>query len=80
MEKRDALRDFLAKQEIATEIYYPVPFHRQECFAYLKPSQTAFPIADAAAEHSIALPIYPELSQQQIEFVVETVGKFFKGS
>jgi len=80
VEKRDALRDFLAKQEIATEIYYPVPFHRQECFAYLKPSQTAFPIADAAAEHSIALPIYPELSQQQIEFVVETVGKFFKGS
>ena len=78
VEKRDALRDFLAKQEIATEIYYPVPFHRQECFAYLKPSQTAFPVADSVAEHSLALPIFPELKERQIAFVVESIAQFFR--
>jgi len=78
VEKRDALRDFLAKQEIATEIYYPVPFHRQECFAYLKPSQTAFPVADSVAEHSLALPIFPELKEHQIAFVVESIAQFFR--
>ena len=75
VEKRDALRGFLTGSEIGTEIYYPVPFHRQECFAYLKSDDADFPHSNFAAEHSIALPIYPELTREQIEWVVEAVAK-----
>lgn len=75
VEKRDALRDFLTKSEIGTEIYYPVPFHRQECFSYLHANDTDYPHSNFAAEHSIALPIYPELTKEQIEWVVECTGK-----
>lgn len=75
VEKRDALKGFLTGSEIGTEIYYPVPFHRQECFAYLKSKDADFPHSNFAAEHSLALPIFPELTHEQIEYVVETIGK-----
>ncbi len=75
---RDALRDHFTKREVATEIYYPVPFHRQECFQYLKPDQSAFPVADRFAAESIALPIYPELSEEQIRWVVQSAAEFYK--
>ncbi len=75
VENRDALRDFLTKSEIGTEIYYPVPFHRQECFSYLHASDTDYSHSNFAAEHSIALPIYPELTGAQIEWVVKALAK-----
>ncbi len=75
-QNRDELRAFLLKNEIVTEIYYPVPFHRQECFANLASSKGKYPVADFAADNSIALPIFPELSTQQIEFVVEKIAAF----
>ncbi len=78
VEKRDALREFLAKKEIATEIYYPVAFHNQECFRDVPTSKDAYPVADAAATASIALPIFPELSSEQIAFVVESIAEFFR--
>ena len=77
VQQRDALREFFAKHEIVTEIYYPVPFHRQECFQYLKPDMRAYPVADRAAAESIAVPIYPELSEEQIRWVVKSAGEFF---
>lgn len=77
VKERDALRDFFAKKEVATEIYYPVPFHRQECFQYLKPDLKGFPVSDRFAAESIALPIYPELSEEQIHWVVESAKEFF---
>ncbi|MHB8578345.1 MAG: DegT/DnrJ/EryC1/StrS family aminotransferase [Ignavibacteriaceae bacterium] len=76
VEKRDELRKFLAKNEISTEIYYPVPFHLQECFANLGYKQGDFPLAEMSADTSIALPIYPELSKNQIEFVVRVIKEF----
>ncbi|MES2764730.1 MAG: DegT/DnrJ/EryC1/StrS family aminotransferase [Bacteroidota bacterium] len=76
VEKRDELRKFLSENSIGAEIYYPVPFHRQECFAYLQPNDSDFPVANFAAATSLALPIYPELEREQIEFVVEKVGEF----
>jgi len=76
VERRDALREFLTKNEIGTEIYYPVPFHRQECFAYLHSNDSDYPHSNFAAEHSLALPIYPELTKEQIEFVVERIENF----
>ncbi len=80
VERRNALKDYLAKHDIATEIYYPVPFHRQECFSNLKPSQTEYPIADCCANDSLALPIYPELTQDQIKCVVDTIAEFQRTS
>ncbi|MDA0986099.1 MAG: DegT/DnrJ/EryC1/StrS family aminotransferase [Bacteroidetes bacterium] len=77
-EKRDELRKFLSDNNISTEIYYPVPFHRQECFKYLNYSDSDFPIANSSADNSIALPIYPELKNEQINYVVETIKKFFQ--
>lgn len=77
VEKRDALREFLTKNEIGTEIYYPVPFHLQECFADLENKKGDFPFSEFSADTSIALPIYPELSDEQLVYVVDTFKKFF---
>jgi dTDP-4-amino-4,6-dideoxygalactose transaminase len=78
VKERDALREFFTKREVATEIYYPVPFHRQECFEYLKPDLKGFPVSDRFAAESIALPIYPELSEEQIRWVVQSAAEFFR--
>ena len=77
VEQRDAMREFLTKNEIGTEIYYPIPFHLQECFIDLGYKKGDFPISEFAANSSIALPIYPELNDDQLVFVVETFKKFF---
>lgn len=77
VEKRDEIRDFLTKNEIGTEIYYPVPFHLQECFKDLGCKKGDFPISEFSADTSLALPIYPELSDDQLVYVVETFKKFF---
>ena len=76
VEKRDELRKFLSENEIGNEIYYPVPFHLQECFADLGYMKGDFPNAEFAADTSIALPIYPELTEQQISFVVKKIKDF----
>ena len=77
VEKRDEIREFLTKNEIGTEIYYPVPFHLQECFKDLGHKKGDFPISEFSADTSLALPIYPELSDDQLVYVVETFKKFF---
>lgn len=78
VEQRDLVRDFLTKNEIGTEIYYPVPFHLQECFADLGHKKGDFPVSEFSADYSIALPIFPELSDEQIAFVVDTFKKYFE--
>lgn len=71
--ERDRVRERLSAAGIATEIYYPVPFHLQECFAPLGHARGAFPRAEAAADASLALPIYGELTPQQQDSVVAAV-------
>ncbi len=78
VEKRDQMREFLSGNGIGTEIYYPVPFHYQECFKNLETSKDKYPVSDFAAQHSIALPIFPELSEAQISYVVEKIDEFVK--
>lgn len=73
---RDALRKHLTENEIGTEIYYPVPFHLQECFSYLGYKKGDFTVSEFCAETSLALPIYPELTDEQIEFTVKTIKQF----
>ena len=76
MQKRDEARKFLTENEIASEIYYPVPFHQQECFAELGYKKGDFPLAEESAETCIALPIYPELTQEQLKYVVDKIKEF----
>ena len=75
--RRDALRAALAARQINTEIYYPVPFHRQECFAALGAPLNGFPHADDAAQTSLALPIYGELTDAQLREVVDGIASFY---
>jgi dTDP-4-amino-4,6-dideoxygalactose transaminase len=77
VKERDRMREFLTKNEIGSEIYYPVPFHLQECFKDLGHKKGDFPISEFSANTSIALPIYPELRDDQINFIVETFKKYF---
>jgi dTDP-4-amino-4,6-dideoxygalactose transaminase len=76
--KRDELRAFLKEREIGTEVYYPVPLHRQECFADWGYQTGDCAVSEAAAEHTIALPIYPELTEEQMQTVVNTIAEFYR--
>jgi len=77
---RDELRASLRDQGIGNEVYYPVPLHRQECYADLGYDAGALPHAEAAAEQTIALPVYPELTEEQRLHVVQTVTAFVSQS
>jgi dTDP-4-amino-4,6-dideoxygalactose transaminase len=73
---RDELRAYLGDKGIGSEVYYPVPMHIQACFADLGYQAGDFPVAEQAAAQTLALPIYPELSDDQQAYVVETIGAF----
>jgi dTDP-4-amino-4,6-dideoxygalactose transaminase len=76
-EKRDQLRQFLTDNGIGTDIYYPVSLHLQECFEYLGYKTGDFPESEKASRETLAIPIYPEMTAEQQDYVVEKIGEFF---
>ena len=73
---RNELQAFLQKKGVGTEVYYPVPMHLQDCFAYLGYEAGEFPQSERAAEESLALPVYPELTEAQARYVVGCIREF----
>lgn len=77
--RRDALRAHLSERGVGTEIYYPIPLHRQDCFLELGYAEGDLPQSEAAARESLALPIYPALSVEQQQCVVSEIAEFYAG-
>jgi dTDP-4-amino-4,6-dideoxygalactose transaminase len=75
--RRDELRRHLAAAGVGTEIYYPIPLHLQQCFAYLGHRRGDFPESERAAREVLALPVFPELSPTQIDYVAGTIERFY---
>jgi dTDP-4-amino-4,6-dideoxygalactose transaminase len=76
-ERRDELAEYLMKNEIGYSIYYPMPLHLQKAFQYLGYKEGDFPIAERVSKQVLALPIYPEITKEEVEFVCETINKFY---
>ena len=74
---RDRLQAFLKERGVGSEVYYPIPMHLQECFSYLGFKDGAFPESERAAKETLAIPVYPELSDSQAQFVVGCIRDFF---
>jgi dTDP-4-amino-4,6-dideoxygalactose transaminase len=74
--ERDPLQAYLKNHGVGTEVYYPVPMHIQECFAYIGHRAGDFPESESAANETLALPVYPELSEDQLRYVVGRINEF----
>jgi dTDP-4-amino-4,6-dideoxygalactose transaminase len=75
--RRDELREFLTARQIGTEIYYPIPLHLQPCLSYLGHREGDFPEAERAANEVLALPMFPEITQDEQRLVVENIADFY---
>lgn len=77
-DRRDQLKAWLGARGIGTEIYYPLPLHLQQCFAYLGYRPGDFPVSERLARESLAIPVHGELSSEELEWVADSIGAFFE--
>ena len=80
VQQRDALRKHLADAGIGSEVYYPMPLHQQKCFEYLGYQTGELPESEKAAAETVALPIFPELEQAQLQYVVDSIAGFYRAA
>jgi len=76
--RRDELAAFLKEKGIGTSIYYPLPLHLQKCFSYLGYKEGDFPVAERVCKEILALPIYPELRDDEVEYVCDAISSFYE--
>ena len=74
--KRDELRDFLSKNGISTGIHYPIPVHLQKAYSFMGLKEGSFPASEKVAKEILSLPMYPELSEEQMEYIADNIRKF----
>ncbi|MDB6127752.1 MAG: Glutamine--scyllo-inositol transaminase, partial [Verrucomicrobia bacterium] len=74
--RRDDLRAHLAKHEVGTDLIYPVPLHLQKCYAYLGYRAGSFPVSEKSAATCVSLPIFPELTDAQVDHVIASINSF----
>ena len=77
-DNRERLLEYLDRADIGTGLHYPVPLHLQPCFAYLGYKEGAFPCAEASAKRILSLPMFPELTEAQVEYVAESIANFYE--
>ena len=75
---RDLLQQFLKENGIASGLHYPVPLHLTEAFSFLGYKKGDFPVAEGLADEVLSLPMYPELTEDQIDYVCEEIRDFYK--
>lgn len=78
VKQRDQLKEYLTRQNIVTEVYYPIPLHKQKCLAEMGCNDLSFPEAERAAAQTLALPIFPELNDEMQQYVVEKIHSFYE--
>jgi dTDP-4-amino-4,6-dideoxygalactose transaminase len=78
--RRDELMDFLKRRGVGSEIYYPVPLHLQECFAYLGYKPGDLPVTERTSRECLSLPVYPELTEEMRRYVVEQIAEFYRSA
>jgi len=77
-ETRNRLQSFLSENEVASGLHYPVPLHLQKCFSYLGYNNGDFPVTEDLAQTGLSLPMFPELTDEQIEYVASKINEFFR--
>jgi dTDP-4-amino-4,6-dideoxygalactose transaminase len=77
-EQRDSLKEYLLENVVGCEVYYPVSLHEQKCFSYLGYKSGDFPVSEKAAKTSLAIPVFPELTADELSYVVDIISNFFK--
>lgn len=78
MQKREELSEYLATKGITTRVYYPLCLHLQQCFAFLNHKEGDFPVAEALSRESLALPIFPELTEDEQVYIASAIRDFFR--
>jgi len=79
LDKRDGLIERFKEKGIGYSIYYPMPLHLQKCFAYLGHREGDFPVAESVAKRILALPIYPEITDDEVDYVCDVIQSFCRG-